>query len=273
MSDTIAAGKPAFATRAQIFINGINLAYSESGSGEPLVLIMGLGADRSAWDLHLAAFETEYRCFAVDNRGAGESSAPLGPNSTEQMADDYAGLIRGLELGPVRVIGVSMGGAIAQQLAIRHPELVAKLVIVSSWARSNAYTAEVFSNLRIARVALGHEDFVRMLQLLIWTPDWFDSMADELLTSRTGVPTVSQTAFVAQLDACTEHDTVEQLAGISVPTLITVGSRDIFTPVELSIQLANLIPGSDLRIFDGAGHAHHWERLDEFNGEVLGWLA
>ncbi|MCU1596993.1 MAG: hydrolase [Glaciihabitans sp.] len=272
MSDVqIAAGS--FITKnARISTNGIELAYTECGRGEPLVLIMGLGADRHAWELHLAAFAGAYRCFAGDNRGSGESSAPDGPYSTAQMADDYAGLIRSLDLGAVRVVGISMGGAIAQQLAIRHPELVSKIVIVSSWGRVDDYARAVFEQLRVARGTLAPADFARMLQLLIWAPKSYDEKADELVASRSAEPTVAARGFVAQADACIGHDVIDALGSISVPTLVTVGSRDVFTPVELSQQLADLIPGSELKTYDGLGHAHHWEQLERFNSDVLEWL-
>jgi pimeloyl-ACP methyl ester carboxylesterase len=259
--------------QAQVSTNGITLAYSEIGEGEPLLLIMGLGADRSAWDQHVAAFAGEYRCIAVDNRGAGLSDAPAGPYTTAQMADDYAGLLVGLGLQHARVVGISMGGAIAQQLAIRHPELVSKLVIVSSWARPDAYTREVFAQLRNARQVMAAPDFARLLQLLIWAPSSFDGRVADLLAERDAEPGMSTEAFLAQCDACASHDVIDRLGAIPVPTLVTVGSRDIFTPIELSEELVDLIPGAQLAVYQGAGHAHHWERLEEFNADVLRWLA
>ena len=127
----------ALSARSTVATNGIELAYTEHGDGEPLLLIMGLGADSSAWESHVAAYHKRYRCIAVDNRGVGASSTPVGPYSTGQMADDYAGLLEALDLGPVRVVGISMGGAIAQELALRHPELVERLVLVATWAKSD----------------------------------------------------------------------------------------------------------------------------------------
>lgn len=273
MSGMTSTERPFVARRAQVSTNSITLAYSETGKGDPLVLIMGLGADRSAWDLHVAAFATQYRCFAVDNRGAGKSDAPAGPYSTAEMADDYAGLILELDLPPVRVVGISMGGAIAQQLTIRHPELVSKLVIVSSWARTDAYATDVFAQLRTARAELGRGEFARLLQLLIWAPTSYDAKADALFEERSAEPAVALEPFLAQCDACLAHDAVSDLGTITVPTLVTVGSRDVFTPIELSQQLAELIPNAELAVYENAGHAHHWEALDEFNADVLRWLA
>jgi pimeloyl-ACP methyl ester carboxylesterase len=255
--------------------NGIQLAYYEEGAGEPLVLIMGLGADASAWRLHLDAYRERFRCFAVDNRGSGASSKPEGPYSTAQMAEDYAGLVRELGLGAVRVVGVSMGGAIAQELALRHPELVERMVIVSSWARCDAYTAEVFRHFAAARSQVGLSDFTQLLQLWIWSPRYLAANFDELLQVRTAElpPPMEQAAFEAQCVACVTHDTLGRLPQIRVPTLITAGAADIFTPLRFAEVLHASIAGSEIHVFPNAAHAHHWECLDMFNELTSDWLT
>jgi pimeloyl-ACP methyl ester carboxylesterase len=252
--------------------DGLELAYTERGSGEPLVLIMGLGADRSAWELHVQAYEKRFRCFAVDNRGAGESPKPNGPYSTAEMADDYARLIRSIGEGPVRVAGISMGGAIAQELALRHPELVERLVLVSTWARCDEYTKEIFRHFSRMRGAAAPAEFMRLLQLWIWTPEYFNAHVEELQAVRDEPQTMPQHAFDGQCAACVGHDATGRLGGITVPTLITAGDRDIFTPLAFAEELHDQIPRSALKVFPGTGHAHHWEVLDEFNEYTTEWL-
>src|ERR1700704_2583152 len=151
---------------------GLGLAYREAGRGRPLLLIMGLGADSTAWEAHTQAWSRKFRCIAVDNRGAGASSAPAGPYTTAILADDYAELVTGLGLGAVPVVGISMGGAIAQELALRHPALVTRLVLVSSWARLDAHAAEIFASLGAVRAQVDRATFTRLLQLWIWDPGW-----------------------------------------------------------------------------------------------------
>jgi pimeloyl-ACP methyl ester carboxylesterase len=253
-------------------MSGVELAYDERGDGEPLVLIMGLGADATAWEPHVEAYATRYRCFAVDNRGAGRSPKPAGPYSTAAMADDYAALIAGLDAGPVRVAGISMGGAVAQELALRHPQLVDRLVLVSSWARCDEYAKEVFRHFARMRSVASAEDFAQLLQLWIWTPEHLGAHIEELRDVRSEPATMPRHAFDAQCAACIGHDTVERLAQIGVPALITAGDRDIFTPLAFAQELHAGIPGSELKVFPGTGHAHHWEVLDEFNAFTLGWL-
>jgi len=236
---------------------------------------MGLGADASLWELHLAAYRDHFRCFAVDNRGVGYSSAPSHPYTTESMADDYAGLIRALELGRVRVVGISMGGAIAQQLVLRHPDLVDRMVLVASWARCDDYTAEVFNHFARVRAVVEPEVFTQLLQLWIWAPRYVNSHLVELRETRVVPPplAMSQAAFEAQCHACITHDASDRLPELSLPTLITAGAADIFTPLRLAQDLHDRISGSQLEIFPAAGHAHHWEALDEFNQLTTNWLS
>lgn len=256
--------------------NGIAVSYSEVGEGDPLVLIMGLGADASAWQLHLDAYRERFRCFAVDNRGAGASSKLPGPYTTEQMADDYAGLVKALKLGRVRVVGISMGGAVAQQLALRHPALVERMVIVSSWARCDEYTAEVFRHFATVRARVAAAEFTQLLQLWIWGPSYVATHLDELREARTaagGPAPMDQGAFEAQCAACIGHDVLGSLREIEVPTLITAGEDDIFTPMRFAEELHAGIRGSELHVFPSAAHAHHWECLAEFNARTTAWLA
>lgn len=259
--------------------NGIRIAYEERGQGEPLVLIMGLGADGQVWEKHAQAYARDFRCFLVDNRGTGDSDKPEGPYTTAQMADDYAGLIRALDLGKVRVAGISMGGAIAQELALRHPDLVRSLVLVCTWAKFAPYAVEAFDNLARLRAVSSPEDFIQLLQLWIWSPAYTNAHLDELKDARAGAAEalkdgtwMPRHAFEAQVSACNTHDTVSRLGNIRVPTLLTIGTADIFTPPEYTGFLHDKIAGSEVEVFPGWGHVHHWEDLERFNRVTLDWL-
>lgn len=261
-------------TRA-VDVGEVTLAFRESGHGEPLLLVMGLGADGTAWEPHVAAWSTHYRCIAVDNRGSGRSDQPPGPYTTAAMADDYAGLIRELGLRQVKVVGISMGGAIAQELALRHPELVSKLVLVATWARLSTYAREVFAHMARVRATAPLPVFTQLLQLWIWSPAWVDAHLGDLQAEQAAADhedAMPRHAFDAQLAACVGHDTTGRLGDITVPTLITWGDRDIFVPPVLSRALSERIPGAEFEVFPGAAHTHHWEHLDRFNARVLEWL-
>lgn len=148
----------------------VELAWTEVGDGPPLILIMGLNAAGPAWTPHTETWQHTFRCYSVDNRGAGSSPAPPGPYRTPELADDYAQLIRSRQLGRCRVIGISMGGAIAQELTLRHPDLVERLVLVATWARSDPYTRTILDLIVAVRTHTDEPTFNAHLQSLVWTP-------------------------------------------------------------------------------------------------------
>ena len=250
----------------------LELAYAESGIGSPLVLIMGLNADSSGWLPHTNQWQRSFRCFAVDNRGTGRSPAPVGPYTTAEMADDYAALIRRRGLGVVSVVGISMGGAIAQELALRHPDLVRRLVLVATWAQCDPYTREVLTLIDEIRQHTDPATFTAHLQTLIWTPQWFNLHADDLMAGRQESLSVDRAALQAQVAACLTHDTRDRLGDLGIPTLVTAGGADRFVSAPLSEYLATHIPHAEFELFTGAGHVHHWEELMRFNDLVEGWL-
>ena len=111
--------------------NGTKIFYQIRGEGEPLVLIMGFGADGNLWEQHVAEYQKHFRCYLIDNRGVGKSDQPPGPYTTEMMARDVVAVMDHSQVSTARVAGISMGGAIAQQLALNHPERVHSLASVS----------------------------------------------------------------------------------------------------------------------------------------------
>ncbi|WP_382303560.1 alpha/beta fold hydrolase [Herbiconiux sp. UC225_62] len=247
-------------------------AYSEHGDGPPLVLLMGLGAPASAWLPHSEHWARSHRCLLLENRGSG--GTPLGavPASTQDYADDVASLLESLGTGPVAVAGISMGACVAQEVALRHPQLVSRLLLVAPWARVDPATASTLSVLARARAGGDDRLLNEMLRNLVWTPEWVNRHAAEMAPGLDLPPTLSPQAFSAQADACATHDSLSRLAQIACPTLVTLGEQDAFIRPELSVEVADAIPGAELRRF-ASGHVHHWEELDEFNRTTEEWLA
>lgn len=256
--------------------NGIELHYEERGSGEPLILLMGLGADGPTWEDHVKAYELEFRCIMVDNRGSGRSGKPGGPYTTRMMAEDVAGLMAALDIEKAHVSGLSMGSGIAQELALLVPERIGSLTLIASWDSCDAYTARIFEALRSLRATADPVTFNRLLQLWIFTPQWHNEQLADLLqreeAGRTYLYPMPLHAFQAQCDACVSHDTRGRLDAIQAPVLVTSGDIDLFTPLHYSESIAAAIPGAELAVFQGGGHTHHWERLDEFNDRTLAFL-
>lgn len=262
-----------------ISANGIQLYYEERGTGEPVLLIMGITAPGSAWELHATFWQERFRCLLPDNRGVGLTDKPAGPYSSAMMADDFAGLLDALGLERVRVVGCSMGSIIAQQLALRHPQRVRSLVLMCPWARCDAYARGVFEHIKTIKARLRPEEFMAYIQLLIFSKTtwdaaqgWADLIEGRRLAAENARPQPLH-ALEAQAAACTGHDTLAELGRIRCPALVIGGDADIFIPRWMAEEVARGIPGAELHLYAGAGHAFHWERIDDFNPRVRAWLA
>ena len=261
-------------------VNGINLYYEEQGSGEPLLLIMGLGAHSLLWIMQRPALAQRYRVISFDNRGSGRSEVPPGPYSTRQMADDAAGLLDHLGIERAHVIGWSMGGMIAQQLALNHPQRVGRLVLLASLAKARAYS--------LPWLAFGEQARERGLDragLLLWAMPWSytpafmtqPAMVEFALNQALADPfPITAEGFAGQAAACREHttsDLIDQLPRITAPTLVLVGAEDILTPPEYSREMAQRIPGARLQILERGGHGMPLEYAQAVNEALLAFLA
>lgn len=260
----------------KVNVGDIQLFYQEAGQGEPLVLIMGWGADHTAWALQVPAFSAEFRCVVFDNRGAGQSDQPDVPYTTRMMADDTTGLMDALGIERAHLAGVSMGGMIAQEIALNEPARVLTLQLHATLARPDPYIVAVGQNLLWARASLAREQFVRTLLPWIFAPRAYAERPElvELMVERLveNPYPASLAGFTRQAEACWAHDTVERLPGISCPTLITAGEEDILVPLRLSRILHERIPRAEFRVIPGAGHGYLWERFEAFNEVCLSFL-
>ena len=249
--------------------NGCKIFYQIKGEGEPLVLIMGFGADGDVWEKHLAEYEKHFKCIVIDNRGVGKSDQPEGPYSTWMMAADVVAVMDHAGIDKARIAGISMGGAITQELVLNYPKRVQSVALISTWPKFNNYAKTVYQNLKKLRVTSKPDEFLELLQLWVFAPPFYQNGMNDLKAGQEGAlaTTNPQTrnGFEGQLDACINHDTVSRLNEISVPTLITCGDMDIFTPPEFSKILHEGIANSEYVAFPTGGHVHHWEDLKNFN--------
>jgi pimeloyl-ACP methyl ester carboxylesterase len=260
-------------------VNGIGLFYQDLGApgGEPVVLIMGWGGDHTAWAFQLQALAESYRVIAPDNRGAGQSDQPDAPYSIAGMADDVATLLAQLGVERAHVCGASMGGMIAQELALRHPARVRTLQLHCTLARPDAYGSHLVETLLAVRARENREEWARaMLPWIICRktvherPEFVELMLQRALDNP--YPT-SYTGLRRQAEAIGGHDTLERLGAIRVPTLVTVGAEDILVPAAFSREIQARIPGAAFTLIPDAGHVHFLEQPQAFNEAMLGFLA
>jgi 3-oxoadipate enol-lactonase len=249
--------------------------YEVHGAGPPLLLLMGLGCPGALWWLQVEAFAAQYRVIVPDNRGVGRTEKPAGPYSTALMADDTAHLLAALDISRAHVVGMSMGGAIAQQLALRHPHLVDRLVLACTFSESSPYGQEILAVWRLVAESAGMEALSRLLLLQSVTPRFYAAHADRLARLQQLFAAFPQPveAYLQQNWACARHRTAEQLPRIRAPTLVLAAERDVLTPVGAMNLIHRHIPGSQFAVIPRCGHGFMWEVPEQFNAAIAAFLA
>ncbi len=260
--------------------NGQNLYYELHGEGPPLVLVMGIGYDSSLWTLaQVPVLSTQFQVILVDNRDAGRSSKALHPYTIADMADDLAGLLDALKIQRTHLLGLSMGGMIALEFALRHGDRLDRLVLTGtgaaparsavdpidiwSWLKANDPTGDVF----------GGQQFVSLFSTAFLRNH--DAVRDTAALLASNPYPMSPEAYGRQADAYRQFDALDRLAAITAPTLVVVGEQDLLTPPWIAREVAEAIPRARFEVVRGEGSSHvvPIERPDEFNRLVLNFLS
>ncbi len=252
------------------------LYYEVHGEGEPLLCVHGLAVDTPGWALQVPAFSERHQMVIFDNRDVGQSSYVTGQYEVADMAGDALALADALQLESFHLLGISMGGAIAQEIALAAPERVRTLTLAVTFARGGAWgrgLADTWS----ARVReMPMERHVDELLLM--------NLSEEFYENTEGVKFVRDMmlqnphpqdpeGFARQLAASSRHDTVDRLSGLSMPVQVIGGEHDILVPIWKSQELAGLIGGAKLTVLPSAPHGLSLERAQEFNDLVLEFIA
>lgn len=245
---------------------GAELAWEMQGAGKPIVFVAGLGDDRTSWAAQVPEFARDHCVLAFDNRGIGESSAPPGPYTTEQMADDAHELVRHLGLPPVIAVGSSMGGAICQQWALRHPADIDRLVISNSWAEQDPFFAALIGHWVSLAQAKQDKHLVESLLLFCHSPA-FLLRKPETVAAFLATPAPRLQGIVDAGAACIGHHAIDRAHEIKHKTLVIAGEYDILTRPELSERLAARMKNARYASLP-ASHMVFWEQPDEFNALV-----
>jgi 3-oxoadipate enol-lactonase len=256
-------------------VNGQRLYYEVHGDGEPLLCVHGLACDTLGWIPQIEAFAAAHRTVIFDNRDVGQSSMAEPGYETADMARDALALADELELDSFHLLGVSMGGAIAQEIAIQAPERVRTLTLAVTWPAGSAYSRRL-SDVWGARVRqVSREQHIDELMLLAQSEEFYDhpDMVEFVRTAMINNPHPQPPeAFCRQLAACGHHDTRDRLGTLTMPTHVIGAERDILVPVWKSEEIASLIPGAKLTVLPQAPHGTSLERADEFNATVLAFI-
>jgi 3-oxoadipate enol-lactonase len=236
----------------------------------PVVLIAGLGDDHSSWRPVLPYLTSAYRCITFDNRGIGLSPLTPGPYRVADLADDAHAVHRALRLEPCAAIGSSMGGAICQQWAIRHPGAVSGIVLSNSWGRSDAFLHVLFEHWGSLAGEGKAAQLMDSLLLFSMSAAYLAANPDTVAEFRATLPP-DLAGFAAAAAACHGHDALAELGGVRQPTLVLAGRHDILTRPELSAELDDAMPAAELQLLE-AGHMTFWEVPEDWGGAVRRWL-
>ena len=254
--------------------DGTRIHYEVTGITKraPVLLVQGLGGEKNSWNLQRAALALRHRTIAFDNRGAGRSDKPDGKYNLEEMADDAIAVLDAAGIETAHIVGLSMGGAISQIIALKHPNRVRSLTLVATACRNHAWREELLQSWattaetqgmtavgkEAARWMIGPRSFRRVLPALGW-------MGPLQLFN-------TANAFVSQVKAILSTDDGAlntELANIVCPTMVVVGNQDVLTPRGDAEEIASLIPTAELVIISGGAHGLHIEHASTFNRILL----
>lgn len=257
-------------------IGNIEMYYEVHGSGEPIVLIHGLSMDSSTWFNQVLNLSQKYQVILFDNRGVGQTDAPDEAYSTDMMAEDTVALLRFLNIDSAHILGFSMGGMIAQVIALKYPELVKSLILNASATQLPAKARHLVETwLRMFNEGVSLETRIREGFLWVYTDKFFEE--DETVITSVDLAIshpypLSKHGFSGQVSALLKHDTRTQTNQILAPTMLLIGRDDILIPIEFSKELVDKIPNSELIALEHGGHNCWLEYPELFNQAVMQFL-
>jgi len=261
-------------------VENIDIYYEIHGLSDtpPLVLIGGWASYRWIWFRQIPTFKEKYRCVVFDNRGAGKSSKPDYPYTIEMMAADTVGLMDALEIETTHILGISMGGLIAQQIAISYPEKVRSLILTSTHFGGSNYVPmddkTMALLIALPTETISVEQAREMRYRATFSPQFLQENSSvieqiDVWAEKHPTPLYAQ---VHQSTATSKFDSELELSRITAPTLILHGDNDRAVPTKNGELLAERIPNSKLKIIEGASHFVIIEKYEEFNQEVMNFI-
>jgi 3-oxoadipate enol-lactonase len=255
---------------------GVELYWESTGAGAPVLLVMGLGMAATGWWRTVPVLAERFRVIAFDNRGVGRSARPAGPYSVAQMADDAIAVLDAAGESAAHVYGISLGGMIAQELALRHPGRVRALVLAATTPGGSAAVAP-----NEATLAFFHRRGEMPAEEGVWASVPYNyapatrrehgARIAQDIEQRLRYPIEPQ-PYAAQLAAALGHDALSRLGAITAPTLVVHGEHDRMVHPDNAALLAGAIPGARLLMWPGAGHLLPTDapEVDRAVGDFLG---
>ncbi|MCX5907226.1 MAG: alpha/beta hydrolase [Deltaproteobacteria bacterium] len=258
-------------------VNGIQVYYEDQGQGYPVLLIQGLGYPSGMWFRQIPELAQQFRVLVIDNRGVGKTDKPDEEYTIALMASDAAGLLRSLGIRKAHIIGVSMGGYIAQELALSDPDMVNRLILLATSCGGPRYM-ELTKSLwdEVAALAgLPPREIIRRGMVLATTPDFYEKNPG--LIERSVAIRLENLqplfAFIRQSHAAYSFNSTDRAHQIRQPTFILAGAHDRVMPLSLTQELAQKIPRSRLKAFPDAAHLLFLEKAESVNQDIGDFLS
>ncbi len=256
----------------KIAANGIEIHYTLAGDGPVVTLSHSLACNLSMWEDQLAALTARYRVLNFDTRGHGQSGAPPGQYTLEQLAEDAYSLLKGLGIRETHVVGLSMGGMIGQLLALTHPEMVRSLTLCDTTSRFAPGAWPAWEERIRAVEKKGMEAVVDATLQRWFTAPFRARRPDAVDRIRVAILATPVQGFIGCCHAIPKINLTDRLHAIHCPAMVIVGEEDPGTPVEMSRTLHEALPSAELAILRSAAHLSNIEQREQFNKVLLGFL-
>lgn len=235
-------------------MNRIDLNYRLEGSGETMVFIHGLSDSLLYWEFLASNLRQDRQILRIDLRGHGQTELGCDEISVGTYADDLHGLLCELGIGKVTLVGFSLGGSVALDFAVRYPQMVSALVLMSSRFKSDSHSDNVLKQFRDA-LEIGFDEFYDLILPMVLCPDVIENNLEELeMLKEIASMSANTQAYIQAVDACLDFDIEDELSRIDVPALILAGRHDEITPLESQKELQGKIKNSKLIVFGDVRH-------------------
>lgn len=245
----------------------IRLRSESRGDGFPILFIPGLGNGWNCWEAQFAELSREFRCVSFDPRDVGESGLSPDPYTTRDLAGDAVAVLDSHRIEQAHVVGWSMGGAVAQEMAIGWPERVRRLVLIATYPDGDARGAANMRGWALLRRRLDRLEYLRVTAPWVYSPSDYElpSFVDNAIELALSRPEQPQAAYERQVEATVSHHAGDRLDRIGAPTLLIFGGDDALTPLRFAHMLQQALPESELKVLAGAGHALLRTRATDVN--------
>ena len=265
--------------RATASIQGVNLYYETSGTGVPVLLIAGLGSNTELWHRQTPVLEEHHLVVRFDNRGAGRSDVPPGPYTVKDMASEAVQLLDALDIAAAHIVGSSMGGMVAQEVAIQYPDKALSLTLIATQC-GGTHSFGAASENAVALEELATLDMSPQERARGWVPytlslsfrEAHPNLVEDYVRMSAIYPPPTA-GLRAQWAALMSYDSWDRLPLVTAPALILQGDEDVLVPPENADVLGVRIPESRVVIIRGAGHSLEFEAAEVVNDLLLGFFA